>query len=395
MIKQIINSIKEIFIRRHFYQYDFFCGSNTIDECWMIIKEIFNGTNIVRGNYIEKYEELAAKVMGAKYAYSFVTGRHALYSILKSLDIGEGDEVILQAFTCVVVSNSIIYCGAMPIYCDIDSKTYNMDIKQIESHITKRTKTIIIQHTFGKPADIGQVKRIIGKKNIAIIEDCAHSVGITKLQGDAGFYSSDHTKVISTSTGGMAFTNDDELAVKISNNRRNHLSYFRILQIIFTFIIEVTITHPRIYWLLKPLRHFLDKIRIFYFFRDENKEEKPKNCPLRLSNIQSFIGINQLNNLQANLRHRKSIVGKEPLLRLSMLKQAISKFNNINKYIVIGKWFNSVIFGCKDFDRVKYIKGSCPNAEYISKYIINFPTHQRVQKGKLNRIIFSLLRGIK
>ncbi len=376
-----------------FKLYDFFCGSNTINECWQVLKEVLKGTNIKYGYYINAYEREAAKVMNTKYAVSFAAGRHALYSILKSLGIGEGDEVILQAFTCVVVPNAIMYTGAKPIYVDIDRETFNADVEEILSKITCRTKAIIVQHTFGRQADIEKIKDILfsafqlNMKHIYIIEDMAHSVGITKLKGDVGFYSSDHTKMISTSTGGMAFTNDGNIWKFINIFGGKQLSYARILQIIFTFIVEVIITYPRIYYWLWPLHKILNKLRIFYFFRDENKKDKPKNYPMRLSNIQSFIGLSQLKKLDKNLEHRsKNTFDGKPLLRKFIIAPSDNIIPKKSCFIVSklgesvpGVWFNSSIFGAKDLKQVHYEEGSCPNAEWVSERIINFPTHERVK----------------
>ena len=142
-----------------FKLYDFFCGSNTISECWAVVKKSLT-TDIKDGYYIKAYEREAAKVVGAEYAVSFATGRHALYAILKSLGIGEGDEVIVQGFTCCVVPNAVMYTGAKPVYVDIDRETLNANVEEISSKITDKTRAIIVQHTFGRQSDVEKIKEL-------------------------------------------------------------------------------------------------------------------------------------------------------------------------------------------------------------------------------------------
>ena len=88
-----------------------------------------------------------------KDVFLFWKGRVALYAILKAIEVGKGDKVILPAFTCVVVVNPAIYLGAEPVYVDINPKTFNIDIEKLEDKITSRTKVILTQNTFGLSSD--------------------------------------------------------------------------------------------------------------------------------------------------------------------------------------------------------------------------------------------------
>ncbi len=91
---------------------------------------------------------------------TFWKGRVALYAILKALNIRPGDEVIMPAFTCVVVPNAVIYLQGLPVYVDIDPHTYNMDINKIENKITPKTKFIIAQNTYGLSSDLDAINGI-------------------------------------------------------------------------------------------------------------------------------------------------------------------------------------------------------------------------------------------
>lgn len=361
-----------------FRQYDIFCGTNTLNECWIALKAFFQKSKI------KKYEKRAAKVMGCKYAISFGAGRHALYAILKSLGIGEGDEVIVQAFTCVVVPNAVLYTGAVPVYVDINLETFNMDVRQIRHKVRLGvTKAIIIQHTFGRAAEIGPIREVADHYNLALIEDCAHSVGVKHFGrpvgsfGVAGFYSSDHTKMISTGTGGMAFMNDAKM-LKMMCIRREKVSLLKSSQMLFTFIVEVFLTHPRYYRVTKYVKKGLNRLHLFYFHRDENSKDRPKNYPVSLSKVQAAIGLSQLGKLEENLQHRIKLVD-EPLLMYPLLvDDPVGFVKAMSKWFVIQRWFCSPVFGCKDLERVGYEKGSCPNAEYAAERIVNLPIHPRV-----------------
>ena len=106
----------------------------------------------------------------------FLRGRIAMCAILKALGIGRGDEVIIQAFTCVAVPCPVLATGAKPVFADIDPATFNLDPASVEARITPRTRAIVVQHTFGIPADMDSILRIARARGIYVIEDCCHTV---------------------------------------------------------------------------------------------------------------------------------------------------------------------------------------------------------------------------
>ena len=161
------------------------------DDVNLAIKERFKKS---KKNYIEIFENNFKKHLSFKYVFSLNSGRSALMLILKALDIKAHDEIIVQAFTCNAVINPILQKKAKPIYIDVD-KTLNIDPKKIEARITKKTKAIIIQHTFGYPAEIEEIQKIAKKHNLFLIEDCAHALGAKYNNeycgtfGDVAFFS--------------------------------------------------------------------------------------------------------------------------------------------------------------------------------------------------------------
>ena len=125
------------------------------------------------GKNLRKVSDWFKTYIPGSEVFTFNSGRTALFAILKAFSIGPDDEVLLQAFTCVAVPNSIIWVGEKPIYIDID-ESLNIDPTDIERKITVHTKAIIVQHTFGIPAQMDAIIRIARKHHLILIEDCAH-----------------------------------------------------------------------------------------------------------------------------------------------------------------------------------------------------------------------------
>ncbi len=165
-------------------------------------------------------EEKFKLYLGTENAFSFNSGRSALMAILDSLDIKEGDEVLLQAFTCNSAVNPILERGAKPVFVDIDD-TLNLDPVDLQRKITSKSKAVMIQHTFGWPAQIEEIQNITKKQNLYLIEDAAHSLGakykgkFCGTFGDAAFFSFGRDKIISSVFGGMAVTTNYAIAQKI------------------------------------------------------------------------------------------------------------------------------------------------------------------------------------
>ena len=181
-----------------FRRYNIFSGTNDWAE-WrsVLINYVKGSINDCDLQLILNYEKQFAQIVGAKYAFGYANGRMGLYSILQALGIGSGDEVIIPAFTCVVVPNAIIYRKATPIYVDIDPKTFNIDISLVEKRITSKTRALYAQHTFGLVCDIEGLNALGAKYGIPVIEDGAHALGASwkgnpvGSLADVAFFSTD------------------------------------------------------------------------------------------------------------------------------------------------------------------------------------------------------------
>lgn len=172
------------------------------------------------GKYVVEFERSFAEYCGAKYAVGVCNGTVALHLALVTLGIGKGDEVIIPNFTMIASAISVCYTGAIPVFVDADKKTWNIDVSQIEKHITSRTKAIMPVSIFGQPCNMDEIQRIAKKYNLFIIEDAAESHGAeykgkkTGTLANITAFSFFANKNLTTGEGGMVVTNDEELYKK-------------------------------------------------------------------------------------------------------------------------------------------------------------------------------------
>ena len=174
-----------------------------------------------KGKETGKIEGELKGYLGIKYAVSFNSGRSALFAALKSLDLKKNDEILLQSFTCNALINPILWAGLKPVYVDCLEDTFNINAEDLKRKITPKSKAVIVQHTFGLPAEIDKILEICQKNNLILIEDCAHSLGASYggrkvgTFGKVSFFSFSRDKAISSVYGGAVATNDEILAGKI------------------------------------------------------------------------------------------------------------------------------------------------------------------------------------
>ena len=157
---------------------------------------------------VAEFEHGFASLVGEGYAVSFAAGRMGFYALMKTLDIGPGDEVVVQGANCAVMVNAILRTGATPVFADIDPETFGSSKQHIERCITPRTRRIVAQHSFGIPCDVEPIVELAHSRKTFLLEDCALAVsstndGITVGNfGDAALFSTDHSKPLNTLTGG-------------------------------------------------------------------------------------------------------------------------------------------------------------------------------------------------
>lgn len=184
-----------------------------IEEVVKVLKSDF----LTTGPVITEFEKKVADYVGAKYAVAVSNGTAALHAACYAANIKEGDEVITTPITFAASSNCVLYCGAVPVFADIDPKTYNIDPEDIERKITDRTKAIIAVHFTGQPCEMERIHEIADRHGLIVIEDAAHALGAIYEGKKVGSLSEMTTfsfhpvKHITTGEGGMILTNQREL----------------------------------------------------------------------------------------------------------------------------------------------------------------------------------------
>lgn len=169
------------------------------------------------GRFVKKFENNMASYIGRKYATACANGSAAIDIAVRALELKAGDEVIMPTFTIISCAQSLVNHGVTPVLIDSDYKTFNINVEEIESKITSKTKAIMIVHIFGLTTDVGPLITIAKKHNLKIIEDAAEVIGQNyKGQkcgsfGDISTFSFYSNKHITTGEGGMVLTDDKNL----------------------------------------------------------------------------------------------------------------------------------------------------------------------------------------
>ena len=191
-----------------------------------------SGKYILGPNVAELEKEFAI-YCGAKHSIGVASGTDSIELALVAAGVKPGDEVITSPFTFVATAEAIVYCGATPVYVDINPQTFNIDASKIATKITKKTRAILPVHLFGLAAEMDKIVDIAQKNSLAVVEDCAQAIGATYKGkkvgslGDIGCFSFFPTKNLGTfGDGGMVTTNSDYLSERLSS-LRNHGSKVR------------------------------------------------------------------------------------------------------------------------------------------------------------------------
>lgn len=199
---------------------------STGDEEWEATREPLLSGWLTQGPKVAAFERAFASRHGVAHALATTSCTTGLHLILAAMGVGPGDEVIVPAFTWVATANVVVYCGATPVFADVDRHTNNMDPADVARRLTPRTKAVIAVHLFGLCADMDALRAVV-PSHVPIIEDAACAAGASYKGRPAGAlglaaaFSFHPRKSITTGEGGMATTNDAGLA-DIANMLRNH-----------------------------------------------------------------------------------------------------------------------------------------------------------------------------
>lgn len=191
-------------------------------------REVCETTQFILGPRGKALEQEIAAYCGVRHAIGVASGTDALHLALRAAGIGPGDEVITTPFTFIATAEAISHVGGVPVFVDIDPRTFNIDVNLIERAITDKTRAILPVHLFGQPADLSPIEALCKKYRLRLIEDCAQSFGAdyrgkkAGAFGDLGCFSFFPSKNLGGyGDGGMVITNDDAFANEV-DVLRNH-----------------------------------------------------------------------------------------------------------------------------------------------------------------------------
>jgi dTDP-4-amino-4,6-dideoxygalactose transaminase len=368
----------------------------------------------------EMRRELNQRCKGETFLFS--SGREALAAFLKALPHQEGDEVIVQAYTCVVVPNAIAAAGLVPVYADIEKATLNLDPLDVEKKITPRTKAVICQHTFGIPAPMDALRDLCDRHHLLLIEDCAHVLPDAKgpeevtAKGDALLMSFGRDKAVSGVTGGAIVCRRKECFARLKKAEEEAIELPKS-------VIARLLLYPLLYAIARPLYGLgLGKLLLVAARRTglllpivTPKEKHGKQSPTlhRLPEPCAAMVMEQFKELRRINAHRRAIVWQYleacaaygwPVLHGIRTDLPLQKFplfvkdartiraqlKQKNIHLDDG-WTGCVV--CPkgvDMNEARYHSGSDPQAEEACEEILSLPTHPQTTPADARRLVHAL-----
>jgi len=371
---------------------------------------------------IEEYQQKFARFLGTERAFAFWKGRVALYALLRALDIGQRDEVILPGYTCVMNVNPIKYVGAKPVYVDIEADTFNINMDLLKDKTTNKTKVIIAQHTYGYPCEMDAIMKIAQSSGIPVIEDCCLALGskykgkLLGTFGRAGYFSSQWNKPYTTGLGGMVITSDLELAERIESLIANEMcspSSGEVFMLRMQLTFYRMFIYPRTTALAQSLFRYLTKkgAVIGSSSTSEFEPVKADDFFKGISAVQARSGIRQLGKIEENIAHRRKMAQLyDELLEAKGWKSSSNSREETKPVLVrypiritekdkalvqaakagieLGSWFECPLHPIETpLASYDYEHGMCPEAEKAAREVVNLPLHPRTNEKTAERSV--------
>lgn len=393
-----------------------------------VFRRYRGGESLLDGPHILELESALSDYYGGLEAITFGAGRMALYSILKAMKLKAGDEVILPGYTCVVSCNAIRFADLKPVYVDVSLKDFNIEPDLVKKAITKKTKAILAQHTFGIPCDISALREISGEYGVPVIEDGAHAIG-ARWEGEllgrffqSAFFSMEATKMISTERGGFAVTADAKLANgirEIQAEAEFGPEAFERACLLRWCYRGGFYGRTRLNALCRLVQMLIRKIHIskvndILNFNQKDYEDslmgrQIKPYPARLGNLMAYAGLLQLQRVDEDIAHRQQLAdyleselpklgadvaeydhvrAKPSWVKFPFLAKDRSEWETLMARcgFTVSHWLEDPIHPKgSDCTVAGYVRGMCPNGEYLSEHVLNVPVDRRVNKVRLEK----------
>jgi perosamine synthetase len=374
-------------------------------------------------DFLAAYEDRFASLVRATRAIAFAYARHGLIGILSAAGLGPGDEVVLSPLTCKVVPLALLSLHLKPVYADIVADTLNLDAQHLQSAIGPVTRAVLFQHTYGNSAGAEEVAEVAKQNKIMMIEDCAQCLPYAGddrspgSRGQAAIFSNNLLKPLPAGSGGVAVTNDDELARKIREVRSQFLRCGKLEEIVLhaEVWLHKFVLRPRLYWPLFGLNAKFDPSYKTRPVEVEIADEITKKAH-RVSDYQTREGARWLDRVAAIAQHRRlccveyrnALSGIKDLdLPAARTSQPLYYFPVFvrnkerllekarKKHIEIIAWPRKTpiypVQRLGDLQRYGYEPGSCPVAEKVALKLVGLPTHEKITSSTQSRIIDLLI----
>jgi len=361
--------------------------------------------NVLRSDYItcgpmvDNAERLLEKYTGAKHAVLCSNGTAALHCACMAAGIGLGDEVITTPLTFAASANCALYCGAKPVFADIDPETYNIDPVSIEKNITPKTKAVVAVDFTGQSVQIDEIREICDKYGLVFIEDAAHSIG-TKYKGKMigslaalTCFSFHPVKTITSGEGGAILTNSDELHKKLMIVRTHGITHDNNMM-----------TEPRI-----DEAWYYEQIDLGYNYR--------------MTDFQAALLASQIKKIDSFVLRRKEIVQKYnnafcEIPEIIIQKEIEESDTSRHLYIIRlndeklkcsrREFFDAMsaeniqcqihyipVYWFPYYQKIGYKKGLCPNAEKIYEHILSIPLYPKMTDEDIDDVICAVRKIVE
>ncbi len=342
-------------------------------------------------------------------------------AILKAMGVKRGDEVLIQAFTCIAVPEAVMSLGAVPRYVDVATGTPNMDADDLADKIGPLTRAVVVQHSFGLPAAVRQLCEVANKRGVPVIEDCAHTIASTVggravgTFGAAAFYSYEASKPVFIGIGGSAVANDDALRARLEAHFSDYVAppVATQLQLGAMRLAHLVAYRPSTYWTVRSLFRTLvaaGLIRGNYNEMGPGAEPSPE-FGHRMGGIQKKLLLAALGNLEKQTAHRVGVATKyatrirnDDIAHVPVAEDASPVFGrypllteNKSKWIEgargarveLADFYDTPVHPLRGdaLREVGYEPGSCPNAEWFSERVISLPTGPQVDGSQIDRAV--------
>ncbi len=363
------------------------------EEEYAAVRSVLESGMLAEGKVSHEFEKEFSEFIGTKYATVTSNGTTALSTALEAMNINPGDEVITSPFTFIASANTIAMIGAVPVFVDIDSRTYNIDPDKIEAAITEKTRAIMPVHIFGMPCNMKRIMEIAEQHDLMVLEDACQAHGATvngkKVGsiGNIGAFSFYATKNMMTGEGGMIATDDEEIydrALMIKNHGRGKsggYSHFRIGY--NNRMMDLVAALGRVQ--LKRLPQVTEQRRrnasrynqLFSEFPEVTPQYEPEGVRSCYHVYAPTIKSSKISRDQFVQKLREHDVGARTVYALPCHKQGT--------YLNISEWR-----WAKFVDYPDYSKASLPNSEEIGNTHFDLPVHPSLTEDDLKTIESSI-----